>query len=330
MQPLVSVVTPVYNTEPYLAECIESVLAQDYANFEYVILDNCSTDGSLEVAQAYAAQDSRIRVERNVEFLPQARNYNRALTLISGQSKYCKMVQADDWIYPRCLSEMVAAAEMDADVAIVGAYQLAGEYVKGQGLAASGRGHLVSIVPGAEACRRFLLEQRYLFGTPTSVMYRTQIVRARSPFFIESSYHEDSEACFEVLRDSRFAFVHQVLTSTRVDNVSLSTAVQDYAPDALHAFIIVHKYGKLYLSDAELGERTKAVTDALYDILSHRLLKRSDPKFWRYHERGFEMAGQVLSRARLWRAQVPRVGAWLGNPLATARKILTALNQSKS
>ena len=60
--PFVSVVTPFYNTAEYLAECIESVLRQDHANFEYLLADNCSTDGSLEIAERYAAQDARIRV----------------------------------------------------------------------------------------------------------------------------------------------------------------------------------------------------------------------------------------------------------------------------
>jgi len=51
--PLVSIVTPVYNGEPYLAECIESVLAQTYPNWEYIIQNNCSTDRTLEIASEY-------------------------------------------------------------------------------------------------------------------------------------------------------------------------------------------------------------------------------------------------------------------------------------
>ena len=107
--PLVSVVTPFYNTAPYLAQCIESVLAQTYPHFEYILMDNCSTDGSAEIAETYARRDSRIRLIRCSEFLSQLANYNRALTQISDESEYCKIVQADDWIFPNCLQLMVQA-----------------------------------------------------------------------------------------------------------------------------------------------------------------------------------------------------------------------------
>src|ERR1700747_3594574 len=101
--PLVSVVTPFFNTAPYLAECIESVLAQSFAQFEYILMDNCSTDGSSEIAASYASHDSRIRLIRCSQFLSQLANYNRALAAISDTSTYCKIVQADDYIFPDCL-----------------------------------------------------------------------------------------------------------------------------------------------------------------------------------------------------------------------------------
>ncbi|MBA2547968.1 MAG: glycosyltransferase family 2 protein, partial [Burkholderiaceae bacterium] len=107
-EPFVSVVTPFYNTALYLAECIESVLAQQYGNFEFILSDNCSTDGSREIIEPYAARDSRIRYIRHDAFVNQVQNYNRALRQISPDSCYCKVVQADDWILPECLSRMVA------------------------------------------------------------------------------------------------------------------------------------------------------------------------------------------------------------------------------
>ena len=82
-RPLVTVVTPFYNTAPHLAQCIESVLAQSYREFEYILMDNCSTDGSSEIARSYERLDPRIRLIRCSEFLSQLANYNRALAEIS-------------------------------------------------------------------------------------------------------------------------------------------------------------------------------------------------------------------------------------------------------
>jgi glycosyltransferase involved in cell wall biosynthesis len=81
-EPLVSVVTPVYNGETYLAECIESVLAQTYSNWDYLILNNCSTDGTLGIAEEYARRDKRIRIQSNETLLPIIANHNKAFNLI--------------------------------------------------------------------------------------------------------------------------------------------------------------------------------------------------------------------------------------------------------
>src|ERR1044071_508009 len=122
-QPLVSVVTPFYNTDDYLAEAIESVLAQTYKNFEYILVNNCSTDNSRAIAERYAALDPRIRLVHNERLVPQLENYNGALRRIAPESRYFKMVQADDSIFPRCLEDMVAVAEAHPSVAVVSSYR---------------------------------------------------------------------------------------------------------------------------------------------------------------------------------------------------------------
>src|SRR5262245_33269523 len=121
--PLVSVATPVYNGGKYLAECIESVLAQTYQNWDYVIVNNCSTDKTLDIAQTYARKDKRIRVVSNYQFVGVIENHNIAFQNISQESKYCKVVSADDWLNPECLNKMVELAEAHPSVGIVGSYQ---------------------------------------------------------------------------------------------------------------------------------------------------------------------------------------------------------------
>jgi glycosyltransferase involved in cell wall biosynthesis len=153
-EPRVSIVTPAYNDDAYLAECIESVLAQTYQNWDYTIVDNCSTDGSVEIAHRYAAKDSRIRVQQNSQFLRAISNHNAALRQISPESKYCKIVFADDWIFPNCLEQMVALAEAHPSVGIVSAYALDGDKVAWAGLP-----YPSTVVCGREICRRHLLDR---------------------------------------------------------------------------------------------------------------------------------------------------------------------------
>src|SRR5713101_5158516 len=120
--PLVSIVTPAFNEEEHLSECIESVLTQTYSNWDYTSVNNCSTDGTLAIAQKYAASDLRIRVITNDTLIPAVANFNMAFRQIAPTSKYCKMMLADDWMFPECLERMVAVMEEHPTVGIVGAY----------------------------------------------------------------------------------------------------------------------------------------------------------------------------------------------------------------
>src|SRR5438477_11627392 len=170
-RPLVSIVTPVYNEGAYLAECIESILAQTYQNWDYTIVDNCSVDGSLEIARRYAVQDPRIRIHENQQFLGVIPNHNVALRQISTKSKYCKVVFGDDWIFPNCLEQMVAVAEAHPSVGIVGAFAL-----EGQRVACTGLPYPSWVVCGRKICRSHFLEALYVFGSANSVLYRADLV----------------------------------------------------------------------------------------------------------------------------------------------------------
>jgi len=95
LQPLVSVITPFYNTGQYIAECIESVLAQSYSHWEYILVNNQSTDSSRSIAERYAREDNRIRLLDTPKFLSQGENFNAALHHISPESRYCQVLLAD-------------------------------------------------------------------------------------------------------------------------------------------------------------------------------------------------------------------------------------------
>jgi glycosyltransferase involved in cell wall biosynthesis len=104
MPPLVSVLMTAYNREKYIAEAIESVLAQTFTDFELIIVDDCSKDGTVEIARHYT-HDSRVRLHVNEQNLGDYPNRNRAAELAQG--RYLKYLDSDDVLYPFGLSAMV-------------------------------------------------------------------------------------------------------------------------------------------------------------------------------------------------------------------------------
>jgi glycosyltransferase involved in cell wall biosynthesis len=121
MEPIVSVLMTAYNREAYIEQAINSVLASTHSNFELIIVDDCSTDKTLEIAHAAAKNDSRIRVYKNEKNLGDYVNRNKAASYAKG--KYIKYVDSDDMIYPHGLEVMLAAMERfeGAGVGIVSA-----------------------------------------------------------------------------------------------------------------------------------------------------------------------------------------------------------------
>ena len=224
-EPLVSIVTPFYNGAPYIAECIESVLGQTYRNFEHLLVDNCSTDGSREIAARYAAMDPRIRLIVNSEFLAQIPNFNASLARIDPGAKYVKMALADDALLPECVERMVSLAERYPRSGLVGAYYHFQGRVDGVGIPRD-----VTTMDGVEALRLTLRSGCFLVGSPTSLLYRADLVRARPQFFQPGIYHPDTHLAYDLMLEHDFAFVHQVLSFIRSDNQSFSTSIRGFGP----------------------------------------------------------------------------------------------------
>jgi glycosyltransferase involved in cell wall biosynthesis len=295
-EPLVSVVTPAYNAERFLRQCIESVLAQTYANWDYTIVNNRSTDRTLEIAREYAATDSRIRVVDNEHHVRVIENHNIAARQISRASKYCKFVAADDWLFPECLAEMVRLAEAHPSVAMVGAYGIFGSRVTYNGLP-----YPSTVMPGKELCRRYMLGEFDLvvFGVPTSLLYRSDIVRSRHAFYNEDNLHADSEACFEFLENRDFGFVHQVLVYHRERPGSLTAGSREmntYLPGSLNELI---RFGPVYLTEDELAALLRQKLDNYYWYLSKQVFESRGEEFWRYHRAKLAKLGHPLSKPRL-------------------------------
>jgi hypothetical protein len=103
--PVLSVLMTAYNRERYIASSIESVLAQTFDDFELVVVDDGSTDATVDIARRFARRDRRVRVEVNERNLGDYANRNRAAALASGS--LLKYHDSDDLLYPHCLAAMV-------------------------------------------------------------------------------------------------------------------------------------------------------------------------------------------------------------------------------
>lgn len=315
--PVVSIVTPVYNGEQYLAECIESVLAQTYENWDFTIVNNCSTDRTAEIIRHYAVQDRRIQVRENQNFLDVIANHNEALRQVSPDSKYCKIVFADDWLFPECLERMVALAEEHPSVGIVGAYGLRGSTVLWTGLP-----YPSTVVSGRDVCRQRLFNGPYVFGTGTSHLLRSDLVRGRQNFYDETNRHCDSEACFRILQTCDFGFIHQVLTYTREPHADSATtfSYQLHALEAMTLYELI-TYGPVYLSPEEFSSCMKSKLAEYYDFLAQSVLEGNES--WEFHKRKLNEFSLQLDRGRLAKLLFGKaVNAVIKHPRRTIAQLL--------
>ena len=116
--PKISVLMPVYNTEKYIAEAIESILSQTFKDFEFIIVDDCSTDKTLEIIQKYAKIDNRIIALRNEKNLKICKALNKGIEIAKG--KYIARMDADDWSYSDRLEKQFKFMEENSEIGISG------------------------------------------------------------------------------------------------------------------------------------------------------------------------------------------------------------------
>jgi glycosyltransferase involved in cell wall biosynthesis len=317
-QPLVSVLTPVYNGEEYLAECIESILAQTYQNWDYTIVNNRSTDRTEEIARRYAAEDSRIRMRSNPDFLPPVASHNTALRQLSPTAKYCKLLFADDFLFPECLEKMVALMEEHPSVGIVSSYGLQGNEVKWTGLP-----YPSTVVRGRDVCRMRLLNGPYVFGTGTTHMIRADLVRTRDPFYNESNLHCDSEVCFQILETYDFGFIHQILSYTReYGSESVTTSASRLHTLEAATLYEMLTYGPTFLSAEEYPSMLEAKLDDYYVHLAHSVLEGKES--WDFHTKKMAEFRLPLDRWRLAKAVFVKAARalWM-HPKRTVERLLT-------
>ncbi len=164
--PAVSFLIPACGAEAHLADAVESVLAQRFSDWELVIVDDASTDGTTAVAQRYA-DESRVRAFRNEEALGTWANHNRCAELARGA--YLKFLHPDDLLYPHCIATMLGLMRSHPEAGL-GISGPCGPYRSG-----------VVLEPRMAQIHEFLGTPRFLEG-PTALIIRADLFREAGGF----------------------------------------------------------------------------------------------------------------------------------------------------
>jgi glycosyltransferase involved in cell wall biosynthesis len=305
---------PVYNGEEFIADAIRSVLAQTYTNWEMTIGNNWSKDRTLAIAEEFASQDPRIRVVTYPKFVSVVESHNNAFALVSPEAKYCKLLSADDLLFPECIEEMVKVAEQHPTVGMVVSYVLAGSKI------CSGFPYPVTFMSGREVVRRRFTSDLSPLGGPSQSLIRASIIREKKPFYNPVNYHGDIEAYLDLLQDHDLGFVHQILTYMRTGEASRTTSylgrVQSREAAPMDELT---KYGRIYLTEEEFTERLRDATRAYYRFLGSNVWEFRPREFWDYHLKHVKALGYPPNYARIAGFAVLRLLEMAGNPLRTVQ-----------
>jgi glycosyltransferase involved in cell wall biosynthesis len=322
--PLVSVITPFYNTGQYIAECIESVLAQTYSHWEYILVNNQSTDSSRSVAERYAREDNRIRLLDTPKFLSQVENFNEALRYMSPESRYCQVLLADDWLFPESIERMVALAEANPTVGIVSSYRLFGDEITGSGLP-----HSSTVISGRKAGQLMLRDGFYITGSPSSILVRAEIVKKTQPFYPEGWLHDDTEACFRILQEYDLGFIHQVLTFSRKDEDSITSKALRFGPGPIRRYMFAVQYGPQFFSGDEYRQYLQRETDFYGEFLAASVFEFKKKEFWDFHRKGLQTIGANFSSIGLPKYVLYELADIIFNPKKTIGRIIRLFKNSQ-
>lgn len=203
-QPKISVILPVYNTKVYVSACLDSVLTQTFEDFEIIIIDDASKDGSTDIVTRYSIYDSRVKYYRNVTNKGLAFSRNRGLDLANG--KYVLFVDSDDLLVKDALSELYSAIEkMDADVLFFNASRINQDDEMIEDNVVRLFEKLENSIDGFSLFNKFV-SNNCRFYMSWLALYKREFIEDKRLRFINYIIHEDLYFAYKVLINSKRTF----------------------------------------------------------------------------------------------------------------------------
>jgi glycosyltransferase involved in cell wall biosynthesis len=229
--PRVSVVVPAFENASYIRATVASVLAQTYPDFELVIADHSSSDGTWEILQEFAA-DPRVRLLRTPAGGGAVRNWNRVTQEARGE--LVKLVCGDDLLAPEALARQVATFDAHdttsdnihgGEVVMVASTR---DIIDASGRAvvrSNGLGGLSGRVLGRDAIRRSILRGANIFGEPCCVLLRRSVLDSVGGWSGDPGYLIDQSTYCRVLLRGDLAVAPGTLAAFRVSSTQWSVAL---------------------------------------------------------------------------------------------------------
>ena len=260
----VTIFTQVYNTAPYIRQCVESVLEQSFSHFEYVLIDNGCTDGCKEILKEYVEKDSRIKLLSFEENAP-GRIWKAAESI--GDSPYFSTLDSDDWLEKDYLETLMSFAEENhLDIACTGTMM----HIMATGSKAMRKIDQPLILP-RESFSYALPRYHVFFRTHWGKLIRFDLLRQIRPSTLPAIYGRDTLICFGCLRHAgRIGVDNSILHHYRIHKKSSS---YQYNPKRFDADVYLYNdaiefltsFGPISAQNREFLQAvySNAVTDTL-------------------------------------------------------------------
>ncbi|MEL6361776.1 MAG: glycosyltransferase family A protein [Pseudomonadota bacterium] len=264
--PLVAVVTPAYNGAPWLERTIASVQNQSYPNIVHVILDNASTDETPDMIERAAGGPKEIITKRNIELLPQVKNWNEAISMTPPEATYVKFNAADDLMRFDCIEKMVALAESDPEIDFVHAIDVFGDNAMPHGLETER-----SIYDGDDYARRYL-RREIPWLSATHVFFRASAETLNEPFPYDIFPLMDNDFIMDKLLRRKMGYVFEPLLFTRYTEQGETARLGGFRSYFLPGFELLLRHGPRLFADDEFLRLKKS---ALRMLRRHMLYWQS-------------------------------------------------------
>lgn len=274
MSPKVSIIVPIYNAQKTLHRCVDSILSQDYTDFELLLIDDGSKDESGIICDEYAAKDERVRVIHKIN---SGVSDSRNLALDEAKGKYLQFLDSDDWITPNATRLLVESAEQNnCDMVIADFYRVIGERLSHKG-SIDEDGVLLK-----EEFANFMMENPadFYYGVLWNKLYNREIVE-KHHLRMDSkiSWCEDFMFNLEYIRFCEQIFVLQVpiyyYVKTKGSLVSQSMSITKTIKTKMMVFEYYTDFYKQVFTEEEYEKKRVLIYRYLMDVASDEIVPPS-------------------------------------------------------